>query len=146
MPFLDYRVVEFCNRLPAGMKLRGLREKHLLREVAKSLLPREIWNRTKRAYRAPIHRSFFGAETPEYVRELLSPSGIKASGLFSPEAVGRLVAKIERGLPVGETDDMALAGMLSTQLVHHLFSGSRAPAAALESAGIKTCGPAEVSR
>ena len=29
--------------------------------------------------------------------------------------------KIEGGAPVGETDDMAVAGILSTQLVHHLF-------------------------
>jgi asparagine synthase (glutamine-hydrolysing) len=31
-PFLDVRVVEFCNRLPARLKLRGLTDKFLLRQ------------------------------------------------------------------------------------------------------------------
>ncbi len=46
-PFLDYRVVEFCNRLPADLKLRGLREKWLLRQFGRKLLPDEIWQRAK---------------------------------------------------------------------------------------------------
>ena len=35
--------------------------------------------------------------------------------------MGHLVQKIRQGLPIGETDDMALAGILSTQLVQHQF-------------------------
>ncbi|HXJ55473.1 MAG TPA: asparagine synthase-related protein, partial [Verrucomicrobiae bacterium] len=58
-PFLDYRVVEFCSRLPADLKLRGLTEKYLLKKLGERWLPQEIWRRRKRPYRAPIHRSFF---------------------------------------------------------------------------------------
>ena len=144
MPFLDHRVVDFCNRLPSRMKLRGLREKHILREAAKDLLPPQIRDRPKRPYRAPIHRSFFGAGAPDYLRELLSPARLEAAGLFSTTAVEKLVAKIERNMPVGETDDMALAGIISTQLVHHLFSRFREPVSETDSEHIKICGPAEV--
>ena len=31
-PFLDYRVIEFCNRLPDSLKLNGLNEKYLLKK------------------------------------------------------------------------------------------------------------------
>jgi asparagine synthase (glutamine-hydrolysing) len=120
-PFLDYRVVDFCCRLPAHFKLRGLTDKYLLRKVARDWLPEETWRRPKRAYRAPIHRSFFNVEAPDYVRELLSPGQIEAAGLFNPEAVAQLVNKLDRDLPVGETDDMALAGILSSQLVVRQF-------------------------
>jgi asparagine synthase (glutamine-hydrolysing) len=120
-PFLDCRVVEFCNRLPSNLKLRGLTEKYLLKKLAREWLPEEIWQRRKRPYRAPIHRSFFNDQTPDYVRELLAPEQVQATGYFKPAAVSQLVSKIERGQAVGETDDMALAGILSTQLVHHLF-------------------------
>jgi asparagine synthase (glutamine-hydrolysing) len=58
-PFLDHRVVEFCNQLPPHLKLRGLTEKYLLKQAVRDLLPEEIWRRPKRPYRAPIHRSFF---------------------------------------------------------------------------------------
>jgi len=128
MPFLDHRVMEFCNQLPPGFKLRGLEEKYLLKRAVAGrahshgpLLPEETWRRAKRPYRAPIHRSFLGEHTPEYVEDLLSPGDIERRGLFDPQATTRLVKKIERGLPVSESDDMALVGILSTQLVHRLF-------------------------
>jgi asparagine synthetase B (glutamine-hydrolysing) len=37
-PFLDHRLVEFATRLPPEMKLKGLVEKHILREATKDLL------------------------------------------------------------------------------------------------------------
>ncbi|HTY87896.1 MAG TPA: asparagine synthase (glutamine-hydrolyzing) [Candidatus Acidoferrum sp.] len=120
-PFLDVRVMEFCNRLPSRLKLRVLTEKYLLRQLARQYLPPEILQRRKRPYRAPIHRSFFNEAAPEYVRELLSEEAVKATGVFNPVAVGQLAARLEQGKAVGETDDMALVGILSTQLVHHHF-------------------------
>jgi asparagine synthase (glutamine-hydrolysing) len=119
-PFLDYRVVEFCNRLPPDHKLRGLTEKWLLKRMGKGLLPGEIWQRTKRPYRAPIHRSFF-PDTPDYARELLSEKALQASELFKPAAVAQLVRKAASGAEMSEVEDMALAGVLSAQLVHQQF-------------------------
>ena len=49
-PFLDHRVVEFCNRLPPRLKLRGLTEKYLLKRLSRRWLPEEIWRRPKRPY------------------------------------------------------------------------------------------------
>jgi asparagine synthase (glutamine-hydrolysing) len=120
-PFLDYRVVEFCNRLPSALKLRGLNEKWLLRQVASKLLPQDIWQRRKRPYRAPIHRSFFHPDAPSYISELLSESAIQESGLFNPLAVAQLVRKAQNGAQLSEVDEMALVGVLSTQLVHQQF-------------------------
>ena len=120
-PFLDYRLVEFCNRLPPELKLRGLTEKYLLKRLAAQWLPEGIWIRPKRPYRAPIHRSFINESTPEYVNELLSPHNIEAAGYFKSGAVNQLTAKVRRGGRLSETDDMALVGILSTQLVHQQF-------------------------
>jgi asparagine synthase (glutamine-hydrolysing) len=120
-PFLDYRVVEHCNRLPASLKLRGLTEKWLLKQLGRKLVPTDIWQRPKRPYRAPIHRSFFGQYTPDYVQELLSEKALQESELFNPLAVNQLSKKAAGGAPLSEVDDMALAGILSTQLVYHQF-------------------------
>jgi asparagine synthase (glutamine-hydrolysing) len=120
-PFLDYRVVEFCNQLPPNLKLRGLEEKYLLKLLGRDLLPPEIPARRKRPYRAPIHRSFFHQATPDYVREILSPAKVAQAGLFRPAAVSQLVKRVESGLALGETDDMALAGIISSQLVYFQF-------------------------
>jgi asparagine synthase (glutamine-hydrolysing) len=121
-PFLDKRVVEFCCQLPPSLKLRGLNEKYLLKRMAQNMVPPEILLRRKRPYRAPVHRCFFGnGRSPDYVEELLSDSALSRTGYFKPNAVRALVAKLRTDRPVGETDDMALAGILSTQLIHHYF-------------------------
>jgi asparagine synthase (glutamine-hydrolysing) len=124
-PFLDVRLVEFCNALPPHLKLRGLHEKYLLKQAVRDLLPEGIWRRPKRPYRAPIHRCFFpGGKPLPWVAHMLSPQATKSAGYFDPTAVSLLRQKLERGAVLGETDDMALAGILSTHLVHHRFVAS----------------------
>ena len=119
-PFLDHRVVEFCNRLPPHFRLRGLREKYILKKSAHAILPAEICQRCKQPYRAPIHPAFLGQRL-DYVESLLAPDAIQASGVFAPQAVARLARKCQSGAYIGEGDDMALVGVLSVQLLHRLF-------------------------
>jgi asparagine synthase (glutamine-hydrolysing) len=139
-PFLDCHVTEFCNRLPENLKLRGLTEKFLLKKLAQRWLPSEIACRRKRPYRAPIHRCFFGQTAQDYVRELLSPEKLKATGLFQPAAVSQLVEKIGKGKPVSETDEMALVGIISTQLLHHRFVAAFDPPRSLPAtAPVRVC-------
>jgi asparagine synthase (glutamine-hydrolysing) len=117
-PFLDVRVMEFCNGLPPLLKLRGLKEKYLLRQVARRSLPAEIWDRRKRPYRAPIQRCFMGEGAPEYVADVLAPDCVRRAGLLDPVAVTQLLAKARQERPLGEADEMALVGAISTQLWH----------------------------
>jgi len=119
-PFLDHRVVEFCNQLPPGLKIRGLREKYLLKKSAAGLLPREIAERRKQPYRAPIHQAFVGRSLA-YVDDLLSPDAIRSAGIFAPRPIDTLLKKCRAGGRIGEFEDMALVGVLSTQLLHHQF-------------------------
>jgi asparagine synthase (glutamine-hydrolysing) len=122
-PFLDHRVAEFAARLPDRMRLRALREKHLLRKAVAPLLPPEIARREKRPYRAPIHRAFVAPDAPEFVEELLSPEALSKAGYFQAQGVGRLRAKCHRNLErgVSEVDEMALVAVLSTMLLNRCF-------------------------
>ena len=120
-PFLDHRLVDFCNHLPSQYKLFGLTEKYLLKKLAQEWLPKEIWQRPKRPYRAPILRSFFNAAGLDYVHELLSPKLVQQFGLFKPSAVHQLVNKAKQANRLSETDEMALVGILSSQLVFMQF-------------------------
>jgi len=141
-PFLDYRVVEFCNNLPPNFKLRGLTEKYLLKRLARQWIPAEIWKRPKKPYRAPIQECFFAeaSDAQNYVDELLSPAQIQATGYFNPDAVGHLIHKAKRGLKLSETDNMALVGIISTQLTHQLFiSDFRIPRPLSDDENIKIC-------
>jgi asparagine synthase (glutamine-hydrolysing) len=122
-PFLDHRVAHFAARLPEHLKLRGLREKHLLRRAVRRHLPPDIAARVKQPYRAPILRAFIGPDAPEYVSALLAPARLAAAGVFEPTAVERLLAKCHRQLAAGvtEADEMALVGILSVMLLHEQF-------------------------
>jgi asparagine synthase (glutamine-hydrolysing) len=121
-PFLDYRVVEFANRLPPDRKMRVLTEKWLLKRLGRQLLPSEIWQRPKRPYRAPVHSCFF-PKTPDYVDELLSERALKESGIFKPVTVSQLIHKARNNPNLSEVEEMALAGILSSQLTYHHFVG-----------------------
>ena len=60
--------------------------------------------------------------------EVTAPAAIDAAGCFSRSAVERLLKKVQRLGTLSETDDMALAGLLSTQLTHRQFvAGYKAP-------------------
>jgi asparagine synthase (glutamine-hydrolysing) len=121
-PFLDHRVVELGAALPPAMKLRGLREKYLLRRALGRHLPRAIVERAKQPYRAPDSESFLGAGTPGYVEALLAPETIARAGYFEPRAVRRLMDKCRNPLgQVSAGDNMAFIAILSTQLLHSSF-------------------------
>ncbi|KKX30679.1 asparagine synthase (glutamine-hydrolyzing) [Rhizobium sp. LC145] len=124
-PFLDHRLVEFASRLPPGMKLKGLEEKHILRRVAKDLLPDLISRRPKQPYRAPDSRSFTGGSERGYVAEMLSEAEIGGGGLFNARAVSKLHRKCSTQPVSGFRDNAAFVGILSTQLWLRNFSAAR---------------------
>lgn len=146
-PYLDHRVAEFAARLPDGAKLRGLREKQLLREASRELVPDSVRERVKRPYRAPIAGVFAGPGKPEYVRELLRSERLRSTGLFSPEAVSLLLAKCDARVETGvsETDEMALTGVVSTLLLHEQFVASPALAAQAPATRVVVGGEAQPS-
>ena len=120
-PFLDHRVIEFANQLHPKFKMNGLNEKYLLKKAMQHDLPMEITSRYKQPYRAPNIPAFFGDHSPDYVRELLSKEKISEYNYFSANKVAQLSKKIEKGRAIGNKDNMALVGILSTQIWHYLF-------------------------
>ncbi|MFO8234687.1 MAG: asparagine synthase (glutamine-hydrolyzing) [Bacteroidales bacterium] len=121
-PFLDHRVVEFSASLPANLKLKGLNEKYLLKKLMDGRLPERIVKRPKQAYRAPISHFMNGSKASERLIDMtLGDSNLKEAGVFNPANVARLQQKYSKGYPTSEIDDMALVGVISTQLLYNLF-------------------------
>jgi asparagine synthase (glutamine-hydrolysing) len=122
-PFLDYRVIELAARLPVNLRLNGLIEKYLLKQLARQQVPAELIDRAKQPYRAPISRCFLSAEAPEYVADLLSARSLKETGFFDSAKVSRLVEKSrqQEGRLTSERENMALVAILSTQLLDRQF-------------------------
>ena len=120
-PFLDYRVIEFCNKLPDHFKLNCLNEKFLLKKISSGKIPSSITKRSKQPYRAPIASSFFNSNPPSYICDILSSKCLDAYGLFQSQKVNTLINKIRLQKNISEVDQMAIAGVLSTQLLYRMF-------------------------
>jgi asparagine synthase (glutamine-hydrolysing) len=121
VPFLDHRVIEFMARVSPRHKITGLTEKALLRRSFAHLLPESICRRNKHPYRTPIKQGLLNETHRAYVRDMLTGSGVTRAGLFNPEKVSRLLDRLESRPHSSETDNMALAGLLSTQSLYEQF-------------------------
>src|SRR5437870_2984004 len=85
-PLLDHKVVEFGARLPTRLKLHNLHQKHLLRALARKLLPVENVDRPKMGFGVPI-ADWLRGELRELAADALLSSQASARGLFRPAAV-----------------------------------------------------------
>jgi asparagine synthase (glutamine-hydrolysing) len=120
-PFLDHRVVEFCSHLSPTLKMKVLDQKHLLKVASIGLIPDSIRKRPKQPYRAPDGNSVLAAQVG-YAQEMLSTAAIEKNKVFNSAAIGALVAKFAAGRAIGAKDNMAVIGVLSTQILLDQFA------------------------
>lgn len=120
-PFLDYRVIEFASQIPPHFKIRGLNEKYILKKTYQDLIPLEIINRYKMPYRAPIAPCFIGPNADPLIAELLTRKKIEHDGYFNSARTEKLLEKVRRFQNISARDDMAVVGVVSTQLLHYYF-------------------------
>jgi asparagine synthase (glutamine-hydrolysing) len=122
-PFLDEDVFAYLAPLHPRWKLRGLRDKHLLRLLAERWLPAPVAHRRKAMFRAPFD-SFHIHKPPAFVEQLFSEESLRKTGYFNPAAVTHwrgAFRQMRQRSAQRLSVEMGLAGVLSTQLWHHLF-------------------------
>jgi len=85
-PFLDHRIVEFAASLPDHLRVRGSRQKILLRELMKGKLPTSIVRRKKIGFDIPAHDWLRGPLRTMLIDTL---SGVSAehAGLFRTDTI-----------------------------------------------------------
>lgn len=88
-PFLDRRVAEFAMRIPAGLKLKGGRIKHVTRELAGRYFPDRIVNRPKKGFGFPLALWLRGP-LRTMMQRTIDESRFADAGLFRREALQRM--------------------------------------------------------
>jgi asparagine synthase (glutamine-hydrolysing) len=124
-PFLDEEVFDFLAGLDPHWKLRGFRDKHLLRLLAERWLPRSVYSRRKAIFRAPLD-SFHIEPEPAFVAQLLSEESLRRTGYFDVAAVHhwrQAFGKMRVGSLPRLSVEMGLTAVVATQLWHHMFIG-----------------------
>lgn len=122
-PFLDEEVFNFTSRLHPKWKLRGFRDKHLLRLLAERWLPSSVYQRRKVIFRAPLD-SFHMDPEPPFIGQLLSDESLRRTGYFDVAAVHhwrRAFRKLRPGSLPRVAAESGLAAVVATQLWHHTY-------------------------
>ncbi|GAV22880.1 asparagine synthase (glutamine-hydrolyzing) [Carboxydothermus pertinax] len=90
VPFCDHRLVEYLWNVPWEYKTYGNKEKGLLREAVKDLIPEYILNRKKSPY-PKTHHPLYTKIVKEKLREILNDATAPLNQLINKEAVQNLI-------------------------------------------------------
>jgi asparagine synthase (glutamine-hydrolysing) len=96
VPFLDNDLVRLAARLPVRAKLYRNEGKRILKKLMTRHLPRDVVYRPKTGFGVPL-RSWLRGDLRPFVEEILSEGALRQRGLFSPEAVNRLLLLDRQG-------------------------------------------------
>ncbi len=80
-PMLDHRIVEYVSQLPSSMKIRNGVNKWLLKEIVHQYIPRELMERPKRPFIAPL-MVWFREDLKEQLKYYLSERALTKTGIF----------------------------------------------------------------
>ena len=95
-PILDHALVEFVARIPAHLRMAGGEPKHLLKTLARKLVPPEVIDRPKRGFSIPLKRWFRGDLLPVARETLLGPD-VASGKLLNRPAVKSVIDRHQHG-------------------------------------------------
>jgi len=122
VPFLDHRVVETVRDLPVSAKIRGMVEKHVLREAIRPVITDTVYRRQKHPFLAPPGAAALGSPLDEIVQQTLRGPALRNVPFYDAKQVTRLLDALP-ALPPAERAplDVGLMAMTSVCLLGELF-------------------------
>jgi asparagine synthase (glutamine-hydrolysing) len=97
VPFLDREIVEYVERLPARMKVRGRTQKWIHRMLGKKLLPASIIQRKKKGFAVNVVDGWFRQTVRGKMAELLCDPESLLYGYLQPAHVQRMLKDHQAG-------------------------------------------------
>jgi asparagine synthase (glutamine-hydrolysing) len=89
-PLLDVNVVEWGVSLPRKYKIKGLETKHILKDVARSLVPAELIDRPKMGFGIP-RAEWLRSGMKEMIVDTLTDRTATQRGWFNPSEVRKVI-------------------------------------------------------
>ena len=90
VPYLDKDIVQFAERLPAQVKVRGRSQKWLHRQVCQSYLPNTFINRKKRGFAGNVVDDWFRGAMDGKMANMFMDSQSQMYRYLNPHAVQKL--------------------------------------------------------
>lgn len=100
LPFLDYRLVEFCFSLPSRQKIRNGIGKVVLRNALKEILPHAVHQRIKKIGFATPEILWFRTDCRKQIEEIIHSKSFRERRYFDGDAVVKHFQGFVNGEPV----------------------------------------------
>jgi asparagine synthase (glutamine-hydrolysing) len=123
VPFLDHHLFEFTRALPMDLKIRGGIEKYILREAAKPLVTKTIYERQKHPFMAPPVSRFADTGMMGLIRDCVQSRSFSEMPFYDRKKVTGMLDGLPM-LPDNERTAMepVLMMILTSHLLHERFS------------------------
>jgi len=95
-PLVDYRVVEFSQKVPFKYKYQNGSGKNILKDILYDYLPKELFDRPKSGFTVPL-KNWFRNELKDYVYTTLSEKNLKKIDDINIEYVKNMLNKHMHG-------------------------------------------------
>ena len=125
VPFLDQEVVELAARMPPELKLKG-GGKHVLKVIARGLLPDAVIDRTKGYFPVPALK-FVRGPFLDFMRAVLSSEACLRRGLLQRAYVDQLLAEPDRHFTRLNGSKLWHLALLEAWLQTHVDGAGRMP-------------------
>jgi asparagine synthase (glutamine-hydrolysing) len=121
VPFLDHHVVELAVRTPVHQKIRGMVEKHVLREAARPVLTETVYRRQKHPFLSPPATTTPGTRLYQMTQDTLR-SALRHVPFYDADAVVALLDALP-GMDVARRTalDPVIVSMLSVAALQETF-------------------------
>lgn len=89
-PFLNVDLVKYAAKMHPNFKIKGAKQKYILREIAKTKLPKTIVKRSKFPFVTPSSPDVLKANE-KFIRDILSEDTIKRQGIFNYDEINNMI-------------------------------------------------------
>lgn len=95
-PYLDQEVFHLAANVPMSLKLKNRSLKHVLRLLARKLLPRTVVDRPKQGFAIPFDR-WASPQLREFLRDLLLSPSARCRDWLQPSVIDRVINVFANG-------------------------------------------------
>jgi asparagine synthase (glutamine-hydrolysing) len=95
-PLLDHDVIEWANSLPAKFKVVGRESKHILKDIARTLVPAELIDRPKMGFAIP-RADWLRNELREITHDLLTDEVARSRSWFDQHEIHKILSEHQSG-------------------------------------------------
>jgi len=118
-PFLDHKVMEMAAKIPAGLKLKGVTTKYILKKSMRGIIPDEVLTRNKMGFGVPLAK-WFRSDLKDFVYEILLSDEFIDRGFFNKQFVKAI---LDNHVSEKQNNSHKIWALLNFELWYRMFIG-----------------------